>query len=46
MEGIDRVRDYNSDIGLGDSFTRKTEYTQVHAVLIAWSEDDIGPEKS
>lgn len=43
MEEVDFVRDFKS--GVRDYFTNKTEYSQVQAVLIAWSENDIGPEQ-
>lgn len=43
MEELDFVRDFKS--GVRNYFTQKTEYSQVQAVLIAWSENDIGPEQ-
>ncbi|KAG6353630.1 hypothetical protein INS49_005338 [Diaporthe citri] len=43
MEEVDFVRDFKS--GVRDYFTHKTEYSQVQAVLIAWSENDVGPEQ-
>ena len=42
MKDLDLVESFQSNIG--SFFTRGSEYSQVHVLLISWAQNDIQPE--